>query len=245
MGYATTVPPIREREPRMGGRGPRPPRSYDRGGGGGGGRGDGGSDDERLRRARFGMLITVFAVGVLFASLAGFYLLRQSAGVLQPDTGAYVRAWHPAPLPFRLLLVNTLVLLASSVTLEVARRKLRREAWSGWAAADNAHYSSLWLAATVLLGFLFLDGQWMAWEKVHQQSALALVSPAASFFYLLSGTHALHLLGGLIALAVAALLALLRRALNRRYFVLEVTAMYWHFMVFLWVSLLALLYFAR
>lgn len=245
MAHATTVPPVREREPRTGGRGPRPPRIYDRGGGGGGGRGDGWRGDDRLRRARFGMLIAVFAVGMLFASLAGLYLVRHSAGTYQPDTGIYARTWRPAPLPYRLLLLNTLFLLGSSVTLEVSRRKLRREAWSGWSSADNAHYSSLWLAATVILGFLFLDGQWMAWHEVQQHSTLVTLSPAASFFYILTWTHAIHLMGGLAALAVAAVLAALRRALQRRLFVLEVTAMYWHFLGFLWVCLFALLYFAR
>lgn len=244
MAYAHTLPPVREREPRVGGGGPRPPRIYDRGGGGGGGRGDGRRDDDRLRRARFGMLLTVIAVGMLFLSLASIYFVRESAAVYEPDTGLYMRTWQPITLPVGLLLINTVILAGSSLTLESARRKLRREAASGWSAADNAHYSSLWLAATVTLGFLFLDGQWAAWHAVQRQSALAQGTVAGSFFYILTGTHALHLMGGLAALVVALAMGLLRRGLRRRLFVVEVSAMYWHFMGVLWVCLFALLYFA-
>lgn len=242
MADVTTLSPVKEREPRTGGRGPRPPRSYDRGGGGGGGRGDGWKDD-RLRRARFGMLLTVIAIGMLFVSLASVYFVRESSYLYRPDDGVYGRVWEPVHLPVRLLLLNTLVLLGSSITLEIARRKLRREAASGWNAADNSHYSSAWLMITVVLGFSFLDGQWMAWRQLQSHGAMAGANPATSFFYLLTGTHAVHLAAGLVALVVAAAMAVLRRGLKRRAMVLEVTAMYWHFMGVLWVALFALMYF--
>lgn len=242
MANVTTLPPVKEREPRTGGRGPRPPRSYDRGGGGGGGRGDGWKDD-RLRRARFGMLLAVIAIGMLFVSLASVYFVRESAYLYQADESVYVKTWRPVELPVRLLLLNTLVLLLSSATLEVSRRKLRREAASGWNAADNSHYSSVWLLITVALGFAFLDGQWVAWRQLQSHGAIASSNPATSFFYLLTGTHAVHLAAGLAALVVAASMAVLRRGLKRRAMVLEVTAMYWHFMGALWIALFALMYF--
>lgn len=243
MAYASTIPPVREREPRTGGGGPRPPRTFDRGGGGGGGRGDGWHDD-RLRRARLSMVIVVVAVGMLFTSLAAVYLLRQNALVLDAETGQAIRKWQPIVLPLKLLLINTAILLLSSMTLEICRRKLRREAASGWNAADNYHYSSVWLSATVVLGFGFLDGQWMAWRALERRGTFLYPDAASSFFYLLTGTHAVHLLGGLIALVVASVMAVLHRGLKQRRIMVEVTAMYWHFMAFLWLCLLALMYFA-
>jgi len=70
-------------------------------------------------------------------------------------------------------------------------------------------------------------------------------SPSSSFFYLLTGSHAVHLAGGVIALIVAAITSLLHRPVEARRIVVDVTAWYWHFMAVLWVYVFALLWFAR
>src|SRR5690349_19872591 len=93
------------------------------GGGGGRDQGDGFPDYERrLRRARLGLICGVVAISMIFVILTATFFLRQSAIVLDPQTHSYVRMWEPVQLPVRILLWNTLVLVLSSVALELARR---------------------------------------------------------------------------------------------------------------------------
>ena len=234
--------------PKLGGGG-RPPVSGSRGFGGG----DGGRDDaypdfgEQLRRYRLGMMIGLAAVVMIFVSFTTAYLLREQLGVLDPATGRYVSDWKPVPLPLGLLLINTGLLLASSFTIEKARRAaLQRAAVIPITslpgiAADKRRQP--WLGITVLLGLLFLGGQLLAWREVARRGFYPAAGPSSSFFYVLTGAHALHLLGGLLALIYASLAVFRSRALERRRIIIDVTAWYWHFMAFLWLYLFALLKF--
>jgi cytochrome c oxidase subunit 3 len=96
---------------------------------------------------------------------------------------------------------------------------------------------------TVALGLLFLYGQWMAWRQLAARGFYVSTTPSSSFVYLLTGTHAVHLMGGVLALLVAGLFALLRRPVTTRSIVVDVTAWYWHFMAVLWVYIFCLLEF--
>lgn len=102
-----------------------------------------------------------------------------------------------------------------------------------------------WLAMTLVLGLLFLFGQWTAWKQLAASGFYVSSTPSSSFVYLLTGTHAVHLMGGILALFVASIAALFRKASARRSIVIDVTAWYWHFMAGLWVYILCLLEFAR
>jgi cytochrome c oxidase subunit 3 len=149
----------------------------------------------------------------------------------------------------RLLLINTCVLVLSSVFMELARRQIKGEA--ALATVTSAPGGSLgdekktpWLAVTLVLGLFFLFGQWMAWRQLAASGFYVATTPSSSFIYLLTGTHAIHLLGGVLALFVAGIASLLRRSLATRSIVVDVTAWYWHFMAGLWVYILCLLEFA-
>src|ERR1700692_2261442 len=106
-----------------------PPRP----GGGDDGRGGDGIPDsipnygERLRRARMGLAVAMTPILVLFISFTAVYLIRRGFLSLDLNNMAYVRAWVPVRLPWALLLANTAVLIASSVTIELARRGAKRE----------------------------------------------------------------------------------------------------------------------
>src|SRR5437879_8295556 len=78
----------------------------------------------RLRRARLGLLVALIPVLMLFVSFTSAYVVRQGLPTLDPRTNNLIRDWIPVALP-RLLLLNTFVLLASSVSMEVARRRIR------------------------------------------------------------------------------------------------------------------------
>jgi cytochrome c oxidase subunit 3 len=102
-----------------------------------------------------------------------------------------------------------------------------------------------WLGLTVVLGLGFLFGQWMAWKELADRGFFLATSPSSSFVYLLTGMHAIHLVGGVVALLYAAATALLRRPVEARRIVVDITAWYWHFMALLWIYVFALLELAR
>jgi cytochrome c oxidase subunit III len=246
---ATTLSPVVVEEPKIGGGGPTivpPPR---------GDWGDGRPDDhrDRLRRYRIGMFFALAAVVMLFVSFTSAYIVRQGMGTWSDASARYVTDWKPITLP-PVLWVNTLILLASSFTLAMARRGLARRVQIAPRRAGSptpapvliSNQRSLpWLGITLVLGAGFLVGQLLGWGEMRHEGVFVATNPSSSFFYVLTGTHALHLLGGVLALAYAGITTLLRKPLLTRFMVVDVTAMYWHFMDFLWIYIFALLHFVR
>lgn len=203
----------------------------------------------RLRRARLGLLVALTPVLMLFVSFTSAYVVRQGLPTLDPRTNQLVRDWIPVKLPI-LLLVNTGVLVLSSAGMELARRQIKNAAQAG-ATSSTAEVSfndegkMPWLGITIVLGLSFLFGQWMAWKQLAANGFYVATTPSSSFVYLLTGAHAVHLMGGVVALLLAGVFALLRRPVTTRSIVVDVTAWYWHFMAALWVYILCLLEFAR
>jgi cytochrome c oxidase subunit 3 len=205
--------------------------------------------DARLRRARLGMGVAVAGIVMIFVSFTSAYVVRQGLPTIDPRTGTLVRDWIPVRLP-ALLLVNTCVLLLSSLTIALARRQVsgevavaRATSVSEVSAASGQKIS--WLALTVVLGLSFLTLQWMAWRELAASGFYVATSPSSSFVYLLTGMHGVHLIGGVVALLVAGAASVLRRPVSSRLVILDVTGWYWHFMALLWVYILCLLEFAR
>ena len=210
----------------------------DVGGGGGGptpppGGGDDGDDGKRRRpggrpspnRYYTGITLGIVSILMFFMALASAFLLRRGTS----------GDWIPVRLP-AVLWLNTLALIASSFTLERARRSLSR--------LDVSGFRKLW-ALTTGLGALFLIGQFVAWRQLVAQGVFMASNPASSFFYIFTAAHGVHLLGGVGALVYV----LVRKFDNKRSIALptaaEVASYYWHFMDGLWVFLLALLYLGK
>ena len=208
-------------------------------GGGGGGptppAGGGGDGDDGKKRRRPGgppspnRYYTGIALGIV--SILMFFMALASAFLVRRGTSG---DWIPVHLP-TVLWLNTLALIASSFTLERARRLLSRLNLSG--------FRKLW-TVTAGLGALFLIGQLVAWRQLVAQGVFMASNPASSFFYIFTAAHGLHLLGGVGAL----LYVLVRKFENTRIALptaAEIASYYWHFMDGLWVFLLALLYLGK
>jgi cytochrome c oxidase subunit 3 len=90
-----------------------------------------------------------------------------------------------------------------------------------------------------LLGGTFLAGQVLAWRQLMARGYHLATNPANSFFYLLTGLHAAHLMGGVLALGYAYVTGFMPRSLERKRVVVDVVAWYWHFMAMLWVYVFA------
>lgn len=232
------------------GRGHEPPIPPS--GGGDDGRSGGGGPDygARLRRARLGLILTIITVCMVFIALTSAYVVRQGLPTFDDASKSYVRDWGEVRLPLLLMAFNTLVLLVSSVTVELARRQAARQAAlapvksiPGVSLGDERSFPWLWI--TVVLGFAFLSGQWMAWGQLHNAGFYINTNPNSSFVFLLTATHAVHLAGGMIALLWAAFAFLRHKSLESKRIAVDIAAWYWHFMAFLWIYIFALLGFAR
>jgi len=246
----TLTPTVSIKDPKLGhgGSGAHPPVSD----GGGDGRGENGAPDYggRLRRARLGVLLLLVTVTMLFVAFTSAYIFRQGLPVLDERTGKNISDWVQVNLPTGLLVINTLLLLLSSITAEFARRQITQEAalapvQSIPGILVDAERSSPWLAVTIVLGLGFLAGQWIAWRELQARGFYLATSPSSSFVYLLTAAHAIHLSGGILALLYAGITSLLRRPLELRRIVVDITAWYWHFMALLWIYIFALLEFVR
>jgi cytochrome c oxidase subunit 3 len=112
--------------------------------------------------------------------------------------------------------------------------------WFGF-GRPMSHRATMWLSLTLLLGCLFLAGQWVAWDQLAVQHIFFRSNPSSHFFYLITVTHAVHLLLGVGGL-IAALTALqLSRSLSTRQVLVDSAVWYWHVMGALWVFLFLLL----
>jgi cytochrome c oxidase subunit 3 len=190
------------------------------GGEGGGGGGDGRRPNPIPRRA-YMTAITLALGGILmfFMALTSSYIVRRGLGT----------DWKNFALP-RILWVNTAILLASSVTLELARKALAR--------GQSEAFRNLWLLTTGL-GMLFVGGQLVAWRQLHAAGVYLAANPSNSFFYVFTAAHGVHLLGGLIALLYVAFRSW-QKSRTTQIIAAEVAGVYWHFLDGLWVFLFLL-----
>ena len=180
-------------------------------------------------RYRIGMWVGLASVTMMFTSLSSAYIVRSSSA----------NDWVSLPMP-RVLIVSTILILASSITLELARRKLKESLTKAYAQ---------WLLITVLLGLGFLASQLFVWRQLTARGLYLSSNPHSSFFYLLTGAHAVHLAGGL--LGVSFLWRRSRRitkepaAVKKRQASADAVSIYWHFMDALWIYLFLLLFLWR
>lgn len=195
-------------------------------------------------------MLGLSSVVMLFVSFTTAYVVRKAGAIWDPAHNDYVSNWVPITLPLRLLLFNTAVLAFSSLTLEVARRRAAEDVAlapimgiPGVRISDR--HSLPWLWTTLLLGVVFLGGQVYAWRVLEAHNAGFATSASSSFFFMLTGVHAVHLVGGVIALLCAGVLGWMNRPPESRRIVIDVTSWYWHFMGALWFYIFGLLYFAR
>ncbi len=234
-----------------GGRGPHPPEPF--GGGGGGGRGDGDdtpSHGERLKKYRMGLYFMLGSIMMLFVSFTSLFIVRRETGDGHFDiaTGHFISSWVSIPLPIKLLAVNTVMLLLSSLTAELARRAAIVETVLMPVAripgvAPITQTSLRWTRLTALFGMAFLGGQIFVWMRL-KDLAERMDNPLSSaFVIILTGGHALHLFGGLMVLLYVSFSERMRTRYESRRIAVDVTAWYWHFMGAMWLYVLAVLAF--
>ncbi|MGA8216381.1 MAG: cytochrome c oxidase subunit 3 [Candidatus Sulfotelmatobacter sp.] len=176
--------------------------------------------------ASTGIWVGLAAITMSFAAFTSAMIVRQGSA----------QDWRHFTLP-PVLYLNTLVIIASSVTLEISRRRIA--AFMGGTQDKNKENPAQWLYITLFLGLLFVAGQTFAWMQLRSQGFGLATNVSYSFFYVLTVAHALHVSGGLGGL-VRVIWKLNRSVLRRS--TLDATSRYWHFMGVLWLYLLLLLW---
>ncbi|RWM30149.1 cytochrome c oxidase subunit 3 [Mesorhizobium sp.] len=177
-------------------------------------------DRSPLPTAKIGLGVFLAVVGCLFSLFTSAYFMRMG-----------LSDWRPLPLP-RLLWLNTGVLVLSSVALQCAVVAARR---------GQLDMVKLGLATAGLTALAFLAGQLVAWRQLTEDGYLLASNPANSFFYLITAMHGLHIMGGLVGLGRTSASAWNGARPERLRLGVELCAMYWHFLLFVWLGIFAVL----
>ena len=212
-------------------------RGGDGNGGSSGGGGNGGGDNPDNQRiddherstpekSRILMWFLLVVVLMTFGGLISAYVVLATNNALE---------WQPFTLPVQVW-ISTVIILASSVTYHIAKKALHRDEYAS---------AKKWFVATTVLGAAFISSQLLAWMELVNRGLYMKGNPYAGFFYILTAVHAIHVLGGIIALGYV----LLRNwkgsphesQKRKRRAEAQAIGWYWHTMDGLWLVLLFLL----
>ncbi len=167
-------------------------------------------------------------VGVIFFLFTITFLSRSQYPDFQALAG---QPWQPLSNPWQLWL-NTVCLLLACASLQ----------WAVSASGkDKADFTRMGIRFAQLFAILFIVAQYLLWQKLHGLGFFVASNPANSYFYLFTGIHALHLLGGIIALARVSLKFRQNGSLPKLAANISLCATYWHFLFVIWLLLFALL----
>jgi len=175
-------------------------------------------NQNRIHPHKLALWVGIGSIVMMFAGFTSAYVVRRAAG-----------NWLEFKLP-DIFFVNTVVILASSLTLHFAYKGfMQRKEWQ---------YKWM-LLLTFFLGLTFVVLQYLGWQSLNAIGATFTVNPSSSFIYVISGLHAAHVLGGAVALTVALTHAFVLpfKPTLRRKQRFELVLQYWHFVDVLWVYL--------
>ena len=173
-----------------------------------------------LPAAKLGLGVFLAVVGALFTLVISAYSMRQN-----------LADWRALPVP-KLLWFNTGVLVLSSIALQWAYLAARRNDLEG---------VTIGLLGGGVSAVIFLVGQLLAWQQLIVAGYFVASNPANSFFYLITAVHGLHLMGGLVALGRTTSKVWRGAKVAEVQLSVELCAIYWHFLLLVWLVLLGLL----
>ncbi len=206
---------------------------------GGGGNEDGGNNggdgfdkpnteayEKSFSKSKILTWFLLLVVLMTFGGLIGAYIVISTNGVLE---------WKPFNIPFQVYFSTALILI-SSITYTIAQKAV---------SFNNYQKSKNWLLATTVLGAMFVSSQILVWFELVKRGYYVQSNPYAGFFYIITALHAVHVIGGIIALGYIILRIWQRteseNELEKRREISSAVGWYWHFMGGLWMVLLLML----
>jgi cytochrome c oxidase subunit 3 len=170
--------------------------------------------------AKLALILFMTVVTILFSLFTVTYYLRMSLG-----------DWVPVASP-PLLWLNTAFLVISSILFQRAQFVLKK--------SPQANIRVLF-AVGGIFALAFVIGQLVVWQQLNDQGLYVATNPANTFFYLMTGLHVIHLLGGLWVWAKTSLLLFSREPESRTALSIELCTLYWHFLLLVWIVMFAIL----
>jgi cytochrome c oxidase subunit 3 len=172
---------------------------------------------KRIHPTKFTMWVAIGSIIMMFAGLTSAYIVKRS----QPN-------WTTFEMPV-IFWYSTGVILVSSVTMQMALRAFKQR--------ERTNYRNL-LTLTGLLGIAFVIMQWIGFTQIWKSGVTFAGAGGGQFLYIIAGLHAVHVLGGIVALIIMFFKAFSTRNRNYNSVPVEVMSTYWHFVDVLWIYLL-------
>lgn len=179
---------------------------------------------KRIHPHKFTLWVAIASILMMFAGLTSAYIVKRNQA-----------NWFTFELP-KVLWYSTAVIITSSITMWMAERKFKQR--------DMREYKML-ITATFLLGLLFVALQTLGFLALAKGGLPLQKNVSVSFLYVIVGLHALHVLGGVVALMVIFIKAFSRKLRTYSPVPVEVMSTYWHFVDLLWIYLLVFLLMVR
>lgn len=173
----------------------------------------------RIHPHKFTLWVAMASIIMMFAGFTSAYIVKMNEG-----------SWLKFELP-RIFWLSTAIILFSSLTLHLAGKSFK--------ARDMAKYRQL-ITVTAVLGLVFIVCQYFGFRNLEQQGIQLIgqkSNSAASYLLVITGMHMIHVLGGVIAIAVILFLAFSQKVKNYSPLPIELTSIYWHFVDVLWIYL--------
>ncbi len=174
---------------------------------------------KKIHPHKFTLWVAIGSILMMFAGLTSAFIVKSN-----------LVGWRDVEMP-QIFWVSTAVIIASSITVQLALRSFKQR--------DMGRYRQL-IAMTFILGMAFVVMQWLGFRELWYEQNVTLkgVTGAGQFLYIIFGLHALHVLGGVIALLVMFIKAFFGKSKNYSSVPVELAATYWHFVDLLWIYLL-------
>lgn len=172
---------------------------------------------KRIHPTKFTLWVAIGSIIMMFAGLTSAYIVKRS----QPN-------WSTFEMPV-LFWYSTAVIVLSSITMQMALKAFIQR--------NRSLYRGL-LTLTVLLGVTFVILQWLGFSKIWASGVTFAGAGGGQFLYIIAGLHAIHVIAGLIALAIMFFKAVSTKSRNYNSVPVEVMATYWHFVDALWIYLM-------
>ena len=179
---------------------------------------------KRIHPHKFTLWVALASITMMFAGFTSAYIIKRN-----------LANWVTFSLP-NVFWYSTFVIILSSVTLWLAQKAFK--------GREMVKYRNL-VVTTLLLGILFIVLQIVGFRQLWLNGMTLTANVSFSFLYVIIGLHALHILGGIIALLVLFAKAFSARVRNYDIVPVEVISTYWHFVDFLWIYLLIFLLMIR
>lgn len=172
---------------------------------------------KKIHPHKFTLWVSIGSIIMMFAGLTSAYLVKGS-----------LPGWSTIEIP-TMFYYSTLVILGSSVTIQLALKSFKER--------KMQQYRTL-ITVTVGLGLLFIALQILGFNQMFNKGILLSgFSGAGQFLYIIFGLHALHVLGGIIALTIMFMKAFSTKTRNYNPVSVEIASTYWHFVDLLWIYL--------